>query len=201
MLDCIIADDSQIMRKIIRTNLEKLGIKNISETVDGDETIYKFTSAKKIDLLFLDINMPVKNGIEVYETLRDRNAIKSAKIVIISAELFDESKDYFKENGIYDFIPKPFDMMAFNNVVKPLIEEMHQPRSNIEKKISDTKKALADTLAKKDFKATAHGNFLSLTCDKDTITIDIERSLREGTMNVNIDHEGNSKLKPLKENR
>lgn len=196
MLDCIIADDSSIMRKIIRTNLEKLGVKNITETIDGEETIYRFTSANKVDLLFLDINMPIKNGIEVFEILREKNGLKGAQIVIISAELFDESKEYFKENGIHDFIPKPFDLGAFNEVVKPLIESLHKPKPNLEKRIADTKKLLADTLSQKEFTATAHGNALSLKNGQDSITIDIERSLRDGTMSVHIKKDT---LKPLGE--
>jgi PAS domain S-box-containing protein len=101
----LLVEDDPIVRTLIRSVLTDSGY-HVLEAVDGKEAIEKFSRhAKEIDLLLLDVIMPKKSGMEVY------NAAKAAhpeiKALFISGYTADilERKGIFEEN--LQFVAKP----------------------------------------------------------------------------------------------
>jgi YesN/AraC family two-component response regulator len=70
MIRVLIADDEKFIRQGIRHTVpwEKNGMAVVGEASDGEEAI-KFALELRPDIVLLDINMPVKNGIEVAKEL------------------------------------------------------------------------------------------------------------------------------------
>jgi len=133
MIQALIADDSAIMRKIIRTNLEKIGISHIEESRNGEETV-TMLRGERINLLFLDLNMPEPNGFEILKRLEYADVLKSLNVIIISSELTPALCEQLRSYPLGGFIPKPFDIRVFNEVVLPLVallsREQEDPRAN-----------------------------------------------------------------------
>lgn len=78
----MIADDHALMREGIRQLLEFDGsIEVVEEASDGEECLNKIEAAEP-DVLLLDINMPNKNGIDVLQTIRDKNM--DIKVLILT---------------------------------------------------------------------------------------------------------------------
>jgi two-component system nitrogen regulation response regulator NtrX len=69
MSSVLVADDSEVMRRAICTQLIANGIENVSEAVDGFEAIAK-TLTTDPDLVILDIAMVRLNGIDTLKELR-----------------------------------------------------------------------------------------------------------------------------------
>lgn len=65
----LIADDSELVRKIIRRFLETAGFMVCSEAMDGGDAVKKATQLKP-DLIVLDLTMPDMNGIEAASVLK-----------------------------------------------------------------------------------------------------------------------------------
>lgn len=123
----IIEDDQKIV------NFLKKGLEEESYTIDyslnGDEGIYLAT-VNTYDLILLDIMLPIKNGIEVCETLRNSN-IKTP-IIMLTAKDSIEDKIIGLDVGANDYLSKPFafsELLArirvqlrasnsFNNILK-----------------------------------------------------------------------------------
>lgn len=78
----MIADDHALMREGIRQLLEFDGsIEVVEEASDGEDCLNKIEAAEP-DVLLLDINMPNKNGIDVLQTIRDKNL--DIKVLILT---------------------------------------------------------------------------------------------------------------------
>ena len=70
MKNCLIVDDSRVIRKVSRHIVETLGFE-VDEAADGQEALAKCDEGMP-DVILLDWNMPVMSGIEFLTQLRDR---------------------------------------------------------------------------------------------------------------------------------
>ncbi|MCA9407111.1 MAG: response regulator, partial [Candidatus Omnitrophica bacterium] len=81
----LVIDDGDNTRRILRNHLSRYGVVDIEEAVDGQEGYLKFMADPEgYDVIFLDYNMPKKDGKEVLHLIRGRDS--HIPIVSISAE-------------------------------------------------------------------------------------------------------------------
>ena len=90
---CIIDDDPSI-REISRMKFVQEGFSVIS-AVNGEEGV-ALVRAKRPDIVFLDIQMPVKNGVEVLEMMKADPEISRIPVVILSNQ---DDQAWFKRIG------------------------------------------------------------------------------------------------------
>jgi len=101
----LIADDSGMMRKIVRRALLSVGIWTAMEAVDGDEALALFKPGE-FDLVLTDWNMPGKSGLEVIRGIRARDA--SVPIIMITTEAEKARVVEAIQAGASDYLIKPF---------------------------------------------------------------------------------------------
>lgn len=104
MASVLIVDDSMVMRKTLRSILEKEGYTIADEAADGQEAVDKFRQLSP-DFITMDINMPKKDGIEAVREIKALDP--KARIVMISS--LDEKElvvDAIKSGAKY-YILKP----------------------------------------------------------------------------------------------
>ncbi len=181
MVKALIADDSNIMRKIIKTNLLKANVKNCKEAKDGREALSALLHDSLINLLFLDIDMPEMNGKELLVALKEKKRLAALDVVVISAELSDALKEELGGFNIKIFIPKPFDIKAFEENVVPLIETIRTSAMESSERISTEEiKKLFSTPPKYSFS----GDNLILEFVDKKIAIDMDIALKTGVMTL-----------------
>ena len=102
----LLAEDEAHVRSITKTVIEGFGY-NVIEAVNGDDALAKFTANKdRIKLLILDVVMPKKTGIEVYNEIK-RLSSEKVKTIFISGYNDEVShKKEILEDGL-DFLSKP----------------------------------------------------------------------------------------------
>jgi two-component system chemotaxis response regulator CheY len=107
-LNILVVDDSPVMRgMIIRTiGLSGIEVSEIHEAGNGREGL-ELLEKQWIDVLFMDVNMPVMNGIEMLDKIREQPALNDLPVMIISTESNEERIRAFREKGAV-FIHKPF---------------------------------------------------------------------------------------------
>lgn len=113
----MIVDDAIFMRTMIANILYKNGYNNIMQACDGKECIEKYPSYQP-DIVFLDITMPDKNGIEVAKELFDLDA--NANIIMCSAMGQESMITTALRIGVKDFIIKPFKENQIIQVIETL---------------------------------------------------------------------------------
>lgn len=115
-LNCAIVDDCPIQRMIVRKmvnnheNLHLMG--EFSSAIDTN----KFLSFNTIDLLFLDIEMPVLNGFDFLDTLKTK-----PQVIFISTKQEYALKAFDYEAT--DYIQKPINIDRFDTAVKKAIHK------------------------------------------------------------------------------
>ncbi|KQB42672.1 response regulator [Flavobacterium aquidurense] len=72
------------------------------------------------DLIFLDINMPFMNGMEVLTEIKKREVIKNIPIIIFSTSIPLDIKTKIRDLGAIDFYTKPNDFKVLKNLLKNL---------------------------------------------------------------------------------
>jgi len=104
---CLVVDDSRVVRKVARRILEDLRFE-VAEAGDGVEALAWVRTALP-DVILLDWNMPVMNGLEFLRQLREERGGDHPKVVFCSVE---NDLDRIREalaSGADEYIMKPFD--------------------------------------------------------------------------------------------
>ncbi|MCH8558164.1 MAG: response regulator [Balneolia bacterium] len=107
-LNVLIVEDEQITRSIIKQILldSNLDIGDILEAENGREGLDVLNS-QKIDLLLVDIYMPVMDGLEMLEHVMSRPDLKDIPVIVVSTENDDKRVDAIIRKGL-GFVHKPF---------------------------------------------------------------------------------------------
>ena len=110
----LIAEDSSVIQNLTRKILEQQDF-DIEAAKNGKEVIEKLQK-EDFDLILMDINMPILDGMECAKKIREMdNSVKSSiPILAITGNARNYSMDDFKAVGINEYLPKPLD---FDNLV------------------------------------------------------------------------------------
>jgi len=101
----LVAEDHPVNRKLIETFLRKFGA-TVYSAEDGAAAVEQIEQHPEIDLIFMDILMPVKSGIDATVELRAKNY----NGIIIACTANNDPNDFktYRELGINDILVKPF---------------------------------------------------------------------------------------------
>lgn len=105
MAKIMLVDDAAFMRMMVKDALTKAGYTDLIEAQDGAEAVEKF-NAENPDLVFMDITMPNKDGLEALKEIKA--AHPNANIVMCSAMGQEAMVIEAIQSGAKDFIVKPF---------------------------------------------------------------------------------------------
>lgn len=106
----LLVEDNYMNRVLASTILTQYGAA-ITEAEDGAKAIEKIRS-QKFDLILMDIQMPVKDGIEATKYVRE-NLDKSTPIIALTANAYKHEEERCLAVGMNDFISKPFEEDKF----------------------------------------------------------------------------------------
>ena len=111
----LVVEDEPVSRMIIRFLLEKLGIA-VDTAANGKQALDKLLTGS-FDLVFMDVQMPVMDGIQATRTLRtdpDYVSVSAVRVVALTAHTSPEDQERILEAGMDGYMAKPVrkDMLA-----------------------------------------------------------------------------------------
>ncbi len=106
MAKILICDDSILARSQMKDMLNSIGSYEVLEAKNGEEAVAVYKESRP-DIAFLDIVMPVMNGIDVVKEIIEFD--KDAKIIMASSLGNNKNLKAALERGASDFIQKPVD--------------------------------------------------------------------------------------------
>jgi DNA-binding response OmpR family regulator len=118
----LIAEDSSVIQNLAKKILE---FQNFEITaVKNGEQVMQLLDKEDFDILLLDINMPIMDGMECVKAIRELKDKKKATlpVVAITGNAKNYSETDFKEAGFNDALMKPLNFDKLVNVVKGLTE-------------------------------------------------------------------------------
>ncbi len=118
----LIVDDSGVMRSIVIRSLEMAGMDmgEVHQAANGQEGL-DVLATEDIDIAFVDINMPVMDGMEMIDRVRRGDDLPDLPIVVISTEGSETRIERIEHYGAR-FIHKPFTPENIRETLKGLVE-------------------------------------------------------------------------------
>jgi CheY-like chemotaxis protein len=117
----LVVDDDPFIRKLIATTLEDVAEFELHEAADGLEAL-EVAAREHPTLVFLDVDMPVLNGIDACRRLRDDEGNSETTIVMLTAAHGDGVERQAEEAGADLFLTKPFSPLDLLRLVDQLSE-------------------------------------------------------------------------------
>lgn len=107
MKNCLVVDDSKVIRKVARHILESLDL-SVREAVDGQDALTQCEESSP-DVVLLDWNMPVMSGMEFLQALSSARIDVRPKVIFCTTENGIGHIKAAVEAGADEYVMKPFD--------------------------------------------------------------------------------------------
>ncbi|HIY57246.1 MAG TPA: chemotaxis response regulator protein-glutamate methylesterase [Candidatus Tetragenococcus pullicola] len=152
-MNILVVDDSAFMRKIITDILEKMPDIHVCQQARNGQQALQIIEKLQPDLILLDVEMPVLNGLETLKKIKEQNTIP---VVMLSALTNKETTIEALALGAADFVEKPHNITEIQNewikdfywkirsvsVQKPLVQESIEAFTLLTKKLPTKIKAI-----------------------------------------------------------
>ncbi len=105
-----LAEDNEESFFVVQSNLKKIDDTiTLFRAADGNEAIQLLNGGTFMpDILFIDINMPNKDGLQVIRWIKEQPALQHIPAIAITASVFAEMKASYIEHGFDHILEKPF---------------------------------------------------------------------------------------------
>jgi putative two-component system response regulator len=142
----LIADDAELNREMLKFIFEEQY--EILEAEDGEQAIELIEENRdNLALVFLDLIMPKKSGLEVIEYMKEKGYMGLIPVIMITGEATAESDEKVYEYGASDIIYKPFAPKVVMRRAKNIIE-LYEHRVNLEQQLEERTKELVESRKK-----------------------------------------------------
>lgn len=125
----LLADDDEADRLLFTEVFSELKIKTIVVTVNNGMQLMEWFNEKHAllpHLLFLDLNMPRKNGLECLKEIRSNQKLKNISIAIYSTSNSEKDINETFRNGANIYITKPTDFNTLKQVLEKAVSTGYQ---------------------------------------------------------------------------
>jgi len=130
-VNCLIIDDEPLAINVIKNHIKEIDNLNVIDTFNSAIDALSFMKSNTVDLLFLDINMPLLDGLDFIKSLD-----KKPMIIITTAYSEYAIKTY--ELEVLDYLMKPISFPRFLKAVNRAFKELN---SNLTSNLKVAKRA------------------------------------------------------------
>ncbi|MBA1433281.1 MAG: response regulator [Epsilonproteobacteria bacterium] len=111
----LVADDSKLARRVLKKSLcEFANEDEIAEACNGLEAL-KVLLQERLEIIFLDLTMPVMDGYEAIPKMLDINP--DAKIIVVSADIQEKAKEKVLSLGAVMHVEKPINPIKMKEIL------------------------------------------------------------------------------------
>jgi CheY-like chemotaxis protein len=122
-IQIVLADDDEDDRDLFEMAIKELTMPiNLALFVDGDKLLAHLDKNKNPDILFLDLNMPLKSGFECLETIRAWERFKTLPVIILSTSNAKRDIDRCYDLGANFYIVKPFSYQELSSIIRKILD-------------------------------------------------------------------------------
>jgi signal transduction histidine kinase/DNA-binding response OmpR family regulator len=122
----VLVVDDDIKNIFVLDNILNESNARVFTAYNGAEAIEQLKENKEINIVLMDIMMPVMDGYEAIKAIRADEKLKTIPIIAVTAKVMKEDKDKCIALGADDFVSKPIDMDALVSLVKVWGDKKHQ---------------------------------------------------------------------------
>jgi two-component system sensor histidine kinase BarA len=127
-------DDNPANLKLISAMLADR-VHHVSTCSDGQQAV-ELAEKQQFDLIFMDIQMPVLDGISACMQIKNIKSNENTPIIAVTAHVLPSEKEQFLQQGMDDCLAKPIDEIALQRIInkwtqdKPILENISTQLKN-----------------------------------------------------------------------
>lgn len=126
-LSVLVVEDMQVNQIVAEKMLSVLGIS--AEMANNGQECLERLKSKHFDIIFMDIQMPVMDGLETMKRIRSQHLAPNTAIIALTANTFDSDVKYYLQEGFDDVLGKPFQLDWMKEMLaKHQPSEANEPR-------------------------------------------------------------------------
>lgn len=123
----LIVDDSQLIHQMYRLILTRYKDCKLVDALNGLEALDLLGKEQGVNLILLDINMPIMNGVQFMEKLKKDGVYKNIPIIVISTEGKEEDTLKALKLGAWGYIVKPFKPDMLHDLIDKVMAKKPSP--------------------------------------------------------------------------
>ncbi|MCK5791066.1 MAG: response regulator [Ketobacter sp.] len=123
----LVVEDNEVNQKVAGGILRKLGVQTVDVVDNGLEAL-NFLREQTVDIVFMDVQMPVMDGYDATRQLRKIDALAQLPVVAMTANAMDGDRDECMAAGMNDYVSKP---IKLDQVRQALVRNL-VPAVNVE---------------------------------------------------------------------
>jgi len=110
-IEVLVAEDNIVNQKVARSYLEKIGIKSVT-LVDNGQEVLDILIKKHFDIIFMDIQMPVMDGLTATTLIRknEEGSSQHIPVIALTAHSFIGERKLCFDSGMDDYLGKPIQL-------------------------------------------------------------------------------------------
>jgi two-component system chemotaxis response regulator CheY len=114
---CLIVDDQQTIRSLVRTGLQTLGFTTMQEAPDGEEGL-RHILARPYQLVISDFNMPKLDGLGLLRAIRSHPPIQKTAFIMLTGRADKELVQRAVQFGVNNYRVKPFTVQTLKEKIE-----------------------------------------------------------------------------------
>ena len=118
----LVVDDSSLIHQMYRLVLNRYNC-TIADAMNGQEALELLAVQNDIELILLDINMPVMNGLQFLEKASPLGIISRIPVIIISTEGKEEDTIRGLKLGARGYLKKPFHPVSLHEMIEKIFSQ------------------------------------------------------------------------------
>lgn len=111
----LICDDSSLARKMVKRSLPE-SLSELVYTAENGEQALSILEEQPVSLMFLDLTMPLMDGVEVLKSIKEKSL--EVFVIVVSGDIQPQMQERVLSLGALDFIKKPIDSIRLESVLK-----------------------------------------------------------------------------------
>lgn len=138
-LSILVVEDTPANQKVVKAILEKRG-HSVTIAHNGKEALTKLSNGQNYDIVLMDVQMPVMDGLQATRAIRDLKDFKDIPIIAMTAHARREDRRRCLESGMSGYISKPLDV---KKLVR-LIEKFAKGKKQIQPVVTEITQRIED---------------------------------------------------------
>jgi two-component system chemotaxis response regulator CheY len=116
-INCLIVDDQQTIRSLVRTGLQSLGFSVMQEAADGEDGL-RHMLARPYQLVICDYNMPKLDGLGLLRAIRAHPPIQKTAFIMLTGRADKELVQRAVQFGVNNYLVKPFTVQTLREKIE-----------------------------------------------------------------------------------
>ena len=128
-IHALVVEDNAINQKMIQHTLKNIGVTSECANNGKEGLNIYMKNAQKYDIIFMDIQMPIMNGVDATKAIlayEQSQSLKHTPIVAVTANALKGDRERFMAEGMDEYVSKPINLDKFIRVLKLFLKDSNE---------------------------------------------------------------------------